>query len=356
MQEGSGGNRPSPPWPTRPLAFGWWTLGTSCNRRYTDTRTLPIESAGHRGGIPGQGGAAGECYELPRATAPQHQVGLPGKLGLCILPLQLLLLTFGAWVNRQQALIIDYLREENRVLKEQLGGSNLRLNDNQRRRLAAKGKALGRQLLSQVATIVTPDTILAWYRRLIAAKWTFKKKGIGRPGQMLQIKMLIVQMDTENPSWGYCRIQGALKNLGHQVAKSTIAKAIKEQGIKPAPDRPTSWRTFLRAHADVIVGAEFFTTEAWTLGGIVTFYTLFFIEHGTRIVTIAGPTYCPDESFMANAAIGLVDEVDGFLKGKQFLIIDRDAKFIVHFKEILKGAGIKIILAQFQAPKRQRLR
>jgi len=133
------------------------------------------------------------------------------------LPLQFLLLTFSAWVNRKQALIIDYLREENRVLKEQLGSRNLRLTDNQRRRLAAKGKALGRQLLSQVATIVTPDTILAWYRRPIAAKWTIKKKGIGRPGLVLEIKRLVVQMATENPSWGYCRIQGTLKNLGQRA-------------------------------------------------------------------------------------------------------------------------------------------
>ena len=122
------------------------------------------------------------------------------------------------------------------------------------------------------------------------------------------------------------------------------------QGIKPAPDRPTSWRTFLRAHADVIVGADFFTTEVWTLRGLVTFYTLFFIEHGTRIVTIAGPTCCPNESFMANVAMGLLDEVDGLLKGKRFLIIGRDSKFTAHFKELLKGAGIKIILAPFQAP------
>ena len=266
------------------------------------------------------------------------------------LPLQLLLLTFAGWVNRRQGQVIDYLREENRVLKEQLGGRAPRLTDAQRRRLAAKGKILGRKLLAQVATIVTPDTILGWYRRLIATKWTYQKRRVGRPGLMRHLKDQIVRMATDNPSWGYCRIQGAMKNLGHQVARSTIAKALKEQGIKTAPDRPTSWSSFLRAHADVIVGADFFTTEVWTLKGLVTFYTLFFIEHGSRIVHIAGSTCHPDESFMVNIANGLTDEVDGFLRGKRFLIIDRDGKFAPRFKEILKGAGITIILAPYQGP------
>ncbi len=101
-----------------------------------------------------------------------------------LLPLQLLLVTFSGWVNRQQAQVIDYLVEENRVLKEQLGGRRLRLTDDQRRRLAAKGKKLGRKLLNRIATIVTPDTILRWHHRLIAAKCTYPSKRAGRPGIM----------------------------------------------------------------------------------------------------------------------------------------------------------------------------
>jgi len=161
--------------------------------------------------------------------------------------------------------------------------------------LAAKGKLLGRKLLNQVATIVTPDTLLGWYRRLIAAKWTYKRNRVGRPGLMRHIKRLIFMMATNNTSWGYCRIQGALKNKGHTVAKSTIAKTLKETGIKPVPDRPTSWRTLIRTHADVIVGADFFTTEVWSWRGLVTHYTLLFIEHGSRIVHIAGTTWSPDD-------------------------------------------------------------
>ena len=157
-----------------------------------------------------------------------------------IFPLRMLLLTVSGWVNRHQQHVIEYLVEENRVLKEQLRGKRLRLNDDQRRRLAAKAKRLGRRALNQVATIVTPDTIMRWHRKLIARKWTYEGKRVGRPGLMKAIKALIVRMATGNPSWGYCRIQGELKGLGHKVASTTIANVLKENGVKPAPDRPSS--------------------------------------------------------------------------------------------------------------------
>lgn len=266
------------------------------------------------------------------------------------IPLKLLLCVFSGWVNRQQDQIIDYLVEENRVLKAELKGKRLRLTDSQRRRLAAKAKLLGRSILSKIATIVTPDTLLAWHRKLIAAKWTYIRQRQGRPGIMKEIRKQIVQMATQNPSWGYCRIQGALKHLGHEVAASTISKTLKEHGVKPAPERSTSWRTFIKTHADVIVGADFFTTEVWTASGLVTYYTLFFIEHGSRVVHIAASTPNPDGRFMAQIARNLTDCRDGFLLGKQFLIIDRDTKFTKKFKAILEDAGVKLILAPFQAP------
>jgi CubicO group peptidase (beta-lactamase class C family) len=131
-----------------------------------------------------------------------------------IIHLQLLLATFAGWVERKQTAIIAYLVEENRVLKEQLksDGRRLRFTDDQRRRLAVKGKPLGRKVLRPIATIVTPETILAWHRKLIAAKWTYPQKRIGRPGVMKEIRELIVRMAEENPSWGYARIQGALRH------------------------------------------------------------------------------------------------------------------------------------------------
>ena len=124
--------------------------------------------------------------------------------------LQFLLLLFSGWVSRHQREVIDYLMEENRVLREQLGGRRLRLNDDQRRRLAVKGKVLGRKVLGQVAGIVTPDTILRWYRLLVAKKYDgSKKRGPGRPRTKEAIADLVVRMATENPTWGYTRLRDA---------------------------------------------------------------------------------------------------------------------------------------------------
>ena len=265
-------------------------------------------------------------------------------------PLQMLLFAVSGWVNRHQQDMIAYLVEENRVLKEQLKGRKLRLTDEQRRRLAAKAKQLGRQALNRVATIVTPDTLMRWHRRLIALKWTYEAKRVGRPGLMKSIAELIVRMAQENSRWGYCRIQGELKGLGHRVAPSTIAKVLKENGIQPAPDRPSSWRTFLEAHWGEVAGMDFFTTEVWTVRGLVTYYVLFVIDLRTRRVHFAGATPNPDESFMAQTARNLTDAVDGFLAGHRFLICDRDAKFTAGFRLMFEDAGVQVILTPRQAP------
>src|SRR5262249_4763752 len=117
-------------------------------------------------------------------------------------------------------------QEENRVLREQLGARRLRFTDDQRRRLAAKARILGRRLLREFATIVTPDTLLAWHRTLIAGQYDGStRRGPGRPPVMSEIRALIVRMATETRGWGYTRIQGALANLNHEVCRGTIANA-----------------------------------------------------------------------------------------------------------------------------------
>jgi transposase InsO family protein len=267
-----------------------------------------------------------------------------------IYPLQVMLVTLARWINRHQQQVIEYLLEENRVLKEQVKGRRLRLTDDQRRRLAVKGRRLGQRVLRQVATIVTPDTILRWHRHLIARKWTFTPKRPGRPGIMKEISWLIVRMATENPGWGYTRIQGALKNLGHDVARSTVAKVLKDNGIPPAPGRPSSWRTFLRAHWGEIAGADFFTSEVWMPRGLVTYYTLFVIDLRSRRLHVAGSTPNPDAAFMAQAARRLTDAVDGFLAGHRVLICDRDRKWTDGFRRIAQGAGVRIVLTPVLAP------
>jgi hypothetical protein len=133
--------------------------------------------------------------------------------------------------------VIDYLQEENRVLKERMGGRRIHFIDAERRRLAQKkAHALGRKVLNELETLVTPDTLLRWHGQLVASKWNYtQRRGPGRPRVMKAIVDLILRMAQDNPSWGYTRIRGALANLGHQVGRGTIANVLGEHGIQPAP-------------------------------------------------------------------------------------------------------------------------
>ena len=169
--------------------------------------------------------------------------------------------------------MIDYLKEENRILKARLGERQIHFTDPERRQLARKAKVLGRKVLKELETLVTPDTLMRWYRQLVASRWNCRgRRGPGRPRVMQDIVDLIVRMALENPSWGYTRIKGALSNLGHQAGRGTIANILKESGIEPAPERNrhTSWSTFLEAHWDCLAATDFLTVEVWTLRGLVT--------------------------------------------------------------------------------------
>jgi putative transposase len=206
-------------------------------------------------------------------------------------PFRLLLISLAGYLNQQQHDVIDYLQEENRVLRQQLAGKRLRLNDDQRRRLAIRAKKLGRRVLRELATIVTPETLLAWHRKLIARKYDgSKQRGPGRPRVQDEIQQLVVGMATENRDWGYRRIQGALANLGHEVARGTIANLLKGHGLEPAPERSrkTTWKEFLSWHREVIVAADFFTIEAWTRRGLSRFLVLFLMDLASRRVEIGG--------------------------------------------------------------------
>jgi hypothetical protein len=205
--------------------------------------------------------------------------------------LQLLVLTFAGWATRHQDDLIDYLREENRVLREHLGPRALRLTDAQRRRLAVRGQKLGRRVLTQVAGIVTPDTILRWYRRLIARKYDGSaRRRRGRPMTRREIAALVVRMAVENPQRGYTRSRGALSNLGHNIARTTVKRILHDHGIDPAPERSQRmpWKTFLQAHWDGLAACDLFTVEVLTLAGGRRHLVFFVIALQSRRVAIAG--------------------------------------------------------------------
>ena len=189
-------------------------------------------------------------------------------------PWQLYVVILAGWMNRQQQEVIEYLMTENRVLKENHGGKRILLNDDQRRRLAVKGKILGRKRLEEIGTLFTPDTILRRHRMLVAKKWDYsdRRKSVGRPRIRQAIVDLILRFAKENATWGYDRIQGALANVGYHISDTTVGNILKQHGIEPAPDRKrqTTWKTFVKSHWDVLAAIDFTTIEVWTKGGLIT--------------------------------------------------------------------------------------
>ena len=268
-------------------------------------------------------------------------------------PWQLLLVSLAGWVNRHQQDVITYIQEENRILKGKLKGKRIRFTDDERRRLAVKGKALGRKILHEVASIVTPDTILAWHRKLIAQKWDYSnRRGPGRPRVMTSIVELTARMAQENPNWGYTTIMGALANLGHEVARGTISNILREHGLEPAPQRSkrTPWSMFLKAHWDSVAAVDLFTVEVWTPGGLVRYYILFFIKLSTRRICIAGITPQPHSNWIKQVARNITDPVDGFLLGVHYLIMDRDTIFTAEFRSHLERETVKAVRLPPRSP------
>ena len=194
-------------------------------------------------------------------------------------------------VDQELLLRNEYLVTENRILRSQIKG-RLRLSDGERKALAEIGHKLGKQALQEVANLVTPDTMLGWHRTLVAQKCdgSTQRQSPGRPTIAPELEALIVRLARDNRSWGYDRIVGALANLGYTVSAQTVGNVLKRHGLPPAPERKrtTTWKEFIRTHLDVLVATDFFTAEVWTLGGLVTYYVLFFMHLGSRQVHVAG--------------------------------------------------------------------
>jgi putative transposase len=199
----------------------------------------------------------------------------------------------------------EYLAAENGILRDQIKGP-LHLSDAERKTLAEIGKKLGKQALEEVAKVAKPDTILGWHRRLVAQKFdsSAQRKSMGRPRIGKELEDLVMRLAKENRSWGYDRIAGALAHLRYDISDQTVGNILKRLGLPPAPERnkPTTWKSFIRSHMDVLWATDFFTTEVWTLGGLMTYYVLFFIHLETRQVHIAGVTPYPNEAWMRQIA------------------------------------------------------
>ena len=258
------------------------------------------------------------------------------------------------WMSQQQQEVIAYLREENRILREQLGQKRILLSIEQKRRLATKGKVIGRALLAQFGTLFSPQTILGWHRKLIARKYdgSGKKRPGPPPTKKKMIRDLVLRMACENLDWGYGRIHGELRGLGYDVHWQTVRRVMKDHGLldDPDPEEKTSWKTFICSHWESIAACDFFTLEAWTKAGLTRFLVFFVIEVSTRRVKIAGIHHTPAEPWMLQQARNLTDDEDGFLKGKRILIHDRDPLFTKKFQSTLQSVGVRCLKMPKRSP------
>ena len=238
-------------------------------------------------------------------------------------------------VNQKLLLQNEYLAAENRILRSHLP------------------KRLSLKALSEVAIVAKPETILAWYRRLVAQKFDGSKqrKNIGRPPLAREVMDLIVRMAKENSGWGYDRIVGALSNLGYSVSDQTVGNILRRHGIAPAPKRSqtTTWKDFIAAQMAVLAGIDFFTVEVLTWRGLATYYVLFFVQLESRRVHLAGITKHPDTVWMEQMARNAVDE-SGYLRNQRYVLHDRDTKFCASFRSILESEGVTCLALPARSP------
>jgi putative transposase len=248
-------------------------------------------------------------------------------------PFSFVVIAIAGWMSRHQQEVIAYLIEENRVLREQVGDRRLRFNDDQRRRLAAKAKKLGRKTLRQVATIAATETLFTWHRKLIVQNAESPCRSLGRPPTAQEIAALAVRMAEENRSWGYRRIQGALANLGHDLAHNTIRNILKRHGIEPAPERSrkTSWKEFLDRHWEQIMTSDFFRRNSSNRSGLGPVLVLLgFMKPSTRRVDSAGTACGTDGLSTTVIACKMRDNLEGSSKEKRDLIAEEPSRTCCH--------------------------
>jgi len=239
------------------------------------------------------------------------------------------------------------LRHENAVLRRQV--SRVRYQPTDRLWLAALSRLIPRQRWGEVFA-VTPATLLAWHRRLVARKWDYtSRRRPGRPPTAAAICKLVIRIATENPAWGHRRVQGELVRLGHPVAASTVWQILHDAGIDPAPRRagPT-WKQFLTAQARGILAVDFVHVDTVLLRRV---YALIVIEHGTRHVYLAGISANPDGAWTTQAARNFLMETGPRRTGVKFLIRDRAGQFTAGFDAVFLAGGIRILASPPQAPK-----
>ena len=263
----------------------------------------------------------------------------------------------GVVANLQAAM--EYQAEELRIYreryKEATGKERPELSDDEKRRLARKGRVLNSQLLSIVDASWAPGTVLGWYRTLIAGKYTStgpNQKKRGRQPVSEELASLIVRLGENNPGWGYKRIRSYLLYLGYKASFMTVKRVLNKHGIYPPEDGRSNsdWELFFNSHQDVIASCDFASYELVTPSGLVREHILFFENITTREVWLGGIAHEPDANWTAQIARNQIDMWDGKLTKMRYLIHDRDPLFLGRFTDILKSAGCQTKLIPPRSP------
>ncbi|WP_395108132.1 integrase core domain-containing protein [Actinomadura sp. SCN-SB] len=257
---------------------------------------------------------------------------------------QFLVLRFRADIDKDVEILV--LRHQVAVLRRQVG--QVRTSPADRAVLALLSRLLSRGRWP--AFFVTPATLLRWHRDAVRRRWTYPPTQRGRPPISAEIRRLVLRLAAENPTWGHRRIQGELAGLGYRIAPSTVWLILTKAGVDPAPRRsgPT-WSQFLAAQATTMLSCDFFTIDTVLLKRI---YVLFFIEHGTRRVHLAGLTANPTGAWVTQQARNLLMEMDEQAGSRfRFVLRDRDAKFTAVFDRVFTSAGLRVISTPPQAPR-----
>jgi putative transposase len=253
---------------------------------------------------------------------------------------------------RELTLANEYLRLENRLLKEKAqAAGRLRFTDEERRSLTAAALALGRALMQRVVSIVTPATILAWQRRLERQKWDYSaRRRPGRPRTAGEVEALVCRLAREN-AWGYQRIRGELLKLGIKRSKGCIAEILRRHGLLPSPQRGgLTWRQFLARHAQVLLCVDLFTQEVWTCAGLRTAYVLFALHLRTRRIVLAEATFCPDGAWLRQMGRNLLMACDDLGVTPQLVLHDRDPLLVHDLDVTLPAAGVEVTRTPYRAP------
>ena len=248
-------------------------------------------------------------------------------------------------VSKDAELLV--LQHENAVLRRQI--SRVRYQPADRLWLAALSWLIPRRRWGEVFA-VTPATLLAWHRRLVARKWDYtSRRRPGRPSTTAAIRTLVIRMATDNPAWGHRRVQGELARLGHPIAASTVWQILHDAGIDPAPRRsgPT-WKPFLTSQARGIVAVDFVHVDTVLLRRL---YALIVIEHGTRRACLAGITANPDGAWTTQAARNFLMDRSARVTPIKFLLRDRAGQFTSSFDAVFTAAGMRILASPPQAPR-----